>query len=325
MSKTLPFEFKTAERKQCKASILIEGLTGSGKSGLALCLAKALASDYNKVFAVDTENDSLPLFAGIKSTMGETFDNFKILNFKPDVGYKPTNYLACREMAIEEGAEVVIFDSISHAWQYNGGILDILNKVKASSARYERDSYAAWGAPEVTTEKLKIFELIRTPNCHMISTVRVKEKMDYGTDKDGKTTLVSLGEQEIMQADLKYEPDLVLHMLQAGCVNAKGITYPKAKVIKSRYTILEKDEIYEFTPSLCTQIAKYLSEGTSPEELLEEQRQEYIKTLTEILKSSKPKQNIWKILLKEAGYEGKKLAELPLPVIKENFIKLTVD
>ena len=77
MSQNPVFSFHKAERKQCKASILIEGLTGSGKSGLALVLGKALAGDYKKVFAIDTENGSLPLFSGLNSSSGGKFEDFR--------------------------------------------------------------------------------------------------------------------------------------------------------------------------------------------------------------------------------------------------------
>ena len=58
--------FRDATRQQAKASILIEGLSGRGKSGLALMLAYALAGkDWTKVYAIDTENRSLDLFEGL--------------------------------------------------------------------------------------------------------------------------------------------------------------------------------------------------------------------------------------------------------------------
>ena len=117
MSQNPVFNFRKAERKQCKASILIEGLTGSGKSGLALILGQALAGDFEKVFAIDTENNSLPLFSGINSSSGGKFENFQIGNLTPELGYKPSHYLMFREEAVKAGASVVILDSISHAWR----------------------------------------------------------------------------------------------------------------------------------------------------------------------------------------------------------------
>ena len=45
------FQFEEAERVQLKASIMIEGLSGEGKTGLALMLAYYLADEkWDKVF-----------------------------------------------------------------------------------------------------------------------------------------------------------------------------------------------------------------------------------------------------------------------------------
>lgn len=321
------FGFKTAERKQCKASILIEGLTGTGKSGLALCLAYALAGqDFTKVFDIDTENGSIPLFTDLEATSGIPFKDFQIAEFTPDIGYKPSNYLMFREAAVDAGAKVVINDSISHAWSYKGGVLDLLNDAKKNNSRYQKDNYAAWGDDVVAQEKLKIFDLLRDHRVHVISTVRVKEKMEYQAGANGKAELVSLGEQEIMQSDVKYEPDLVLHMIKAGSTGSKGVVFPQAKVIKSRYAILEKDQIYDFTPQLCEQIRAYLEEGASPEDLLKEQHTEYCKAVNAYLKGNATKQTLWKALIQNEGFaEDTKTADMPLDVLKKLYIQLTVD
>lgn len=171
------FSFSKVKRVQCKASILIEGLSGTGKSGLALILAKALSpSGWNGVYDIDTENGSIKLYEGTDCSSGGLFENFNIADFTPDIGYKPTNYKAFQEAAIEAGAETVINDSISHAWSYKGGVLDIIAEKKKNNTRYQKDSYAAWGDDEVVAEKQQLMELLRSSKCHMISTVRVKEK-----------------------------------------------------------------------------------------------------------------------------------------------------
>lgn len=315
------FKFETVTRQQCKASILIEGLSGRGKSGLALVLARALASDWDKVYAIDTENKSLKLYDGLPCSSGGKFEGFKVGDFTPEIGFKPTNYVAFREAAIEAGAEVLIQDSITHAWSYSGGILDMVANLKKSNARYQKDSYAAWGDDTIVKEKQLLNEMFRDHRCHVISTVRVKEKMEYDKDANGKTVLVSLGEQEIMQNDVKYEPDLVLHMIEPGTKNKA----PKAKVIKSRYAILEVDEVYEFTAELCAQLKAYLDEGTSPEVLLEQQRQEYIEGMKTFLDTHPNAVPLWKQLKKDKGYEDTKLADIPLDVIKDLFVTLTID
>lgn len=319
MSQNPVFNFRKAERKQCKASILIEGLTGSGKSGLALILGQALAGDFEKVFAIDTENNSLPLFSGINSSSGGKFENFQIGNLTPELGYKPSHYLMFREEAVKAGASVVILDSISHAWQYKGGILDILSEVKATSNN--RNEYAAWGDPRVVKEKGLLFELLRDNRVHCISTVRVKEKMEIGVNEQGKTTVQSLGEQQIMQADIKYEPDLVLHMEEAGTAT----TPPRATVVKSRYAMFTKGESYIFTKELCEQLRQYLEEGTSPEAIAETQHKEYEDAVKAYLKEHPNKKTLWGMIIDELNYRNTKVKDLPLSPLKKAYIKLTID
>ena len=312
------FKFEDAERKQCKASIMIEGLSGEGKSGLALMLGYYLANEnWEKVFAIDTENKSLDLFSGIPFTTGTPVGKFKVGQLTEDIGYKPTNYLAFRRAAIDAGAEAVIEDSISHAWQYKGGVLDMVTAVAGKSAK--SDKYAAWRDEEVNSEKNNLLELIRDMHVHVITTVRVKEKFEY-VEEEGKKKLTSLGEQQIQQGDLKYEPDLVLHMVSPG----KGTEiYPMAEVIKSRYAIFTKGEIYEFTPERCRQLHAYLAEGVDPAKILEEQRQEYILAITEHLDAHPSKVAIWKVMKQDAGYDSTELKDLPLEGIKKLYLQLT--
>lgn len=320
------FSFETVTREQSKASILIEGLSGKGKSGLALLLGYFLSGeDWETVFDIDTENNSIQLFEGLNSSGGMKYENFKVGKFTPDLKYKPTNYEAFKEAAIQAGAKVVINDSISHAWSYEGGILDMIAALKKTNQRYQKDSYAAWGDDSIVEEKTKLYQLFRDHRCHVISTVRVKEKMEYDKDANGKTILTSLGEQQIMQADVKYEPDLVLHMLEPGKNVGTEIKHPKARVVKSRYAILEEGEIYEFTPTLCKQIAEYLEKGTSPEEILERQRKEYANGIKEYLDTHQSQVQIWNILKQEANVGDLKLEEIPLNIIKNLFIRLTLD
>lgn len=318
------FKFEEAKRVACKASIMIEGLTGKGKSGLALALGYVLSgNDWAKVFDIDTENKSARLFRDIGCSTGTTYGPFKVGELTPDVGFKPTNYIAYREEAIKLGASVVIEDSISHAWQYKGGILDMVADLKKTNQRYQKDAYAAWGDDEVVKEKNELLQLIRDPRVHIITTVRVKEKMEYIYDEQKKSNVLqSLGEQQLQQADLKYEPDLVLHMLRPGKNRGGQIIHPKVKVIKSRYAIFDEGAEYDMTPELMLQLKQYLEEGVSPEELLEKQRLDYVQAVKEHLDAKPGAKPIWDVLKKDVGHEKTKLADMPLDVLKSLFIKL---
>ena len=313
------FTFQKVTREKAKASIQIQGLSGRGKTGLALLIAHALTGDWKKVFAVDTENRSMNLYEGLKDPSGKAYSDFQIGYLTPDIGYKPSNYLAFRNAALELGAEAVIFDSVSHAWQYKGGVLDMVSQAKTKNTRYQKDSYAAWGDEDVVKEKNELLELIRDDKVHMITTVRVKEKMEYDKDENGKTVLVSLGEQQIQQADLKYEPDLVLEMVQPG----SDSSYPYAKVLKTRYAFLKLGEVYCFNMELLAQLKQYLDEGVDPEVLLEKQRTEYVAAIKNILDSKPNLKAIWDVMKADAGYKDTKLVDLPLNVVKSCYIKLT--
>lgn len=325
MSENPMFKFEEAQRVQCKASIMIEGLPGKGKTGLALLIGYYLSGEnWDKVFHIDTENKSANLFVDIPSSDGKKFGHFKVGQLTSDIGFKPSNFLAFREAAVKAGAEVVIEDSISHAWQYKGGVLDILNDAKAKDSRYAKDSYAAWGDPEVVKEKNELLNLIRDHRTHVITTVRVKEKMEYVPGEDGKMKLQSLGEQQIQQADLKYEPDLVLQMQSPGSNKGSNIKNPIALCTKSRYAIFEEGQEYEFTPELLKQLKEYLEEGVDPDTLLAQQKEEYVTAVTAYLKEHSAAKVVWNELKKQEGYEDTKLADLPLDIIKKLYVKITM-
>ena len=323
--------FTRLKREACKASIMIEGLTGKGKSGLALMLAYGLEGGFaetpvenawDKIFSIDTENRSLNLFIGIPASWGGIFGQFFGAQLTSEDGYAPSNYLYLREAAIKAGADVVISDSITHMWTAKGGVLDVVNEAKNHNPRL--DNYRVWGLPEVTAEKQALIDVIRDHRCHVITTVRVKEKFDmqYNADKQ-KNEVVSIGEQQLQQEGLKYEPDLVLHMEAPG--SGSLMKNPRATVIKSRYAIFTEGETYEFTPQLCEQLRQYLAEGVSIEELLEQQRQDYVAAIKAVLDTNASAKTIWNVLKEDAGVGDTKLTEIPLQTLKHLYSQIIAD
>ena len=321
--------FQKLQRTACKASIMIEGLTGKGKSGLALMLAYGLEGGFKdtpdenaweRVFTIDTENRSLNLFIGIPSSWGGTFGEFYGTQLTSEDGYAPSNYLYLRDAAVKAGAGTVISDSITHMWTAKGGVLDVVNEQKVKNPKM--DNYRVWGLPEVSTEKQALIDVIRDSRCNIITTVRVKEKfeMQFNADKQ-RNEVVSLGEQQLQQEGLKYEPDLVLHMITAGSKTRN----PKVHVVKSRYVIFTEGEDYEITPAICEQLRQYLAEGVSIDELLEQQRQEYVQAITHILDTNTSAKAIWGTLKEDAGYKSTKLSDIPLNALKHLYSQLIAD
>ena len=310
-------KFRKVERQKVKASIMIEGLQGTGKSGLALAFAKVLSSDWSKVYAIDTENQSLDLFDGIKLNTGEAVKDFNKVDLTVDDGFAPSNYMTLREQAIADGAEVIIMDSISHMWNRKGGLLDKVTEAQAAGL----DSYRSWGTDENRKEKELIFDLVRSPKAHIITTVRDKEKFGMEFDETkGRNKVVSLGEQQVQQEGLKYEPDLVLRMISPGAPDG---TAPVAEVLKSRYTILRVGEEYEFTTELLEQIRQYLAEGVDPEVILKAQKEETMKAIKDYC-TTPARKSVWKSLKESAGYDGK-LEDMPIEIMKQLYHQLISD
>lgn len=327
-------KYELTERVACKAAIMIQGLTGDGKSGLALMLGFGLAGGFKpditvaeqkeiwkEVFAIDTENKSLNLFIGLMGSWGTPYQKFYSFQLTEDIGYRPSNYILLRDEAIKHKAKVNISDSITHMWNAKGGVLDMVSEYKRNNPR--ADNYTTWGQQDISEEKQRIVTTMRHKDIHCIVTVRVKEKHDlqFNTDKQ-KNEVVSLGEQQIQQAELKYEPDLVLDMVRAG--NPDG-TSPIVKVLKTRYATFKKGMEYEVTDKLIEQLRIYLEEGVDPEEIFEAQRQDYIGAVTEFLNAHPNAKPIWRVLKKDAGYESTKLNDMPLDAVKSLYIKITTD
>lgn len=309
--------FRKAARQKLKASIMIEGLQGSGKSGLALLIARALTDDWDKIYAIDTENKSLDLFQGIKSNTGESFGVFNKVDLTSEDGFSPSHYLSLREEAIKDGAEVVIMDSISHMWNQKGGLLDLVADAQAEGL----DNYRSWGTATNRKEKQLLVDVIRSDKAHVISTVRIKEKfgLEYNEAK-GRNEVISLGEQQIQQDGLKYEPDLVLRMVSPG--NADG-TNPVVVVLKSRYLIFTKDVEYEVTPLLLQQLRQYLDEGADPEVLLQAQKEDVIEAIKNYC-NNPTRKSVFKSLKESYGYNCK-IDEIPYETLKHIYQRLIED
>lgn len=301
-------DFRKASRQQAKACILIEGLPGGGKSGTALLIAHALAgNDWNKVYCTDTENKSLDLFDGITMSNSNKCAGFNKVDLLPIHGYRPSVYNAIKDSAIKAGGLVMINDSLTHMWQQKGGVLDLVSEAQKKNSKLNQ--WTAWGSPEVLSEKQAIYDVVRDSRIHVISTVRVKEKFEMGTGANGKSELQSLGEQQLMMPDLKYEPDLVLAMVKPGDTL---LNPPEVKVTKSRYAIFTLGNIYRVDDVFLSQLVAYLNEGADPEVLKEQQRIELVASVKELLDTDASKATMFPILKEQQGVKDIPLAELSL-------------
>src|SRR5665811_318110 len=110
------FNFQKATKQRVKARFAIDGPSGSGKTFTALVAATALAEN-GKIAVIDTEHGSASLYSDAFS-----FDVLELDN------YHPNNYIKAIEMAEKQGYDVIVIDSLSHAWEGEGGALDLADE-----------------------------------------------------------------------------------------------------------------------------------------------------------------------------------------------------
>ena len=313
-----PIQFKKASRKQAKASIAIQGLSGTGKSGTALLLGYYLAKkDWSKVAAVDSENKSLSLYVDNILHNGLRVEPFLVGELSPDTGFKPSVFQQYRNKAIEMGCLSYIEDSMSHMWQYKGGVLDMVSQAEAST----KNKYTVWGLPDIVLEKNIILDLIRSQYIHTINTWRVKEKMAISTDVQGRTTMEKLGELPQMVPGISFEPDLVIVMQSPGSSDKP----PVFTIDKSRYAIFEKGQSYILNQTIIDQLVKYLDEGIDPESLLDQQRQDFINAITAVLDESPSAKAIWPVLKENAKLGKIALKDMDLKTVRLLYSQLVSD
>lgn len=188
------FQFTKATKKQVKARIAIDGPSGSGKTYTSLIAAKALAGN-GRIAVIDTERGSASLYS-------DKFD-FDVLELNPP--YSPNVYQGAIKAAENGGYSVIVIDSLSHAWEGEGGALDMADD--ATKRQKTPNSYTAWR--EVTPVHRAMVDAILQSKCHVIVTMR--SKMEYVQEKDanGRTVINKVGMAPIQRSGMEYEFTIV--------------------------------------------------------------------------------------------------------------------
>jgi hypothetical protein len=183
--------FRKAVKSAAKIKIGICGAAGSGKTYSSLLLAKGLGE---RIAVIDTENNSASLYADVVE-----FDTCVIT-----APYEISKYIAAISEAEKAGYDVIIIDSLTHAWAGEGGLLDKQGKIADSG---KGNSYTAWRT--ITPEHNRLVEKILSCKTHVIATMR--SKMEYSQEKDdkGRSVIKKIGLAPIQREGMDYEFTLV--------------------------------------------------------------------------------------------------------------------
>lgn len=231
-------------RKKAKLRLALTGVSGAGKTLSALYIAYGITGDWDKIVLIDTEHERARFYAD-REDLGT--GSFYYAPFSPP--YSPERY----KQLVYEAAEtvgtdgVVIIDSLSHAWNNEGGVLDIKDKI---AERPGKNSYTAWN--EAGRFQNDLINTILAVDCHTIVTMR--SKMDYVMQQNdrGKMEPVKIGLAPVQRDDTEYEFDIVLDIARNHIATASKDT-----------TFLDKfGQI--ITPGLGQQLKQWLDNGIDP-------------------------------------------------------------
>ena len=187
-------EFKKAVKYEAQLRMAIAGPSGSGKTWTSL----AIAQHFGKVALVDTEHGSASKYADIY--------DFDTLILTPP--FHPDKYMEAIANACAGGYDVVILDSLSHAWNGPGGLLEIVDGIAARMRT--PNTFAAW--KDATPIQNRLVQALTGPAIHVIAAMRSKQGYVSEKDEGGKTVIRKVGMEAIQRAGLEYEFDVFAEM-----------------------------------------------------------------------------------------------------------------
>lgn len=174
--------FKKATKSSIKIRMAISGASGSGKTYSALSIASHLGE---KIALIDTEHGSANRYADIFN-----FDSCELTN------HHPAQYINAINTAEQDGYDVIIIDSLSHAW---------FAELELAGKKFD-------GWKDVRPLEKKLIDAMLSSSAHIIGTMRSKTEWimeEYkASDNKMKSKPVKIGTSPVQSSGIEYEFDI---------------------------------------------------------------------------------------------------------------------
>jgi hypothetical protein len=201
-------EIREARKEDRYLRMVLDGISGSGKTFTALTIGSALAKKMGgDICVVDSEGGSSADYANLFQ--------FKVARFGPP--YTPERYIAAMQEIQKAGFALAIIDSFSHLWSGAGGELEMVDSMD------ERDKFSK-GWRKVTPKHNKVLTEILNIEMGIIGTLRTKTEYVIEKDDRGKNIPRKLGTKPVMRDQFEYEFQL------AGSMYSSNMTITKSRM-----------------------------------------------------------------------------------------------
>lgn len=184
--------FQAASRKRQKLRLALYGVSGSGKTLSALRLAKGIAGPKGHIAVIDTEHGSSELYADRM--------NFDVVQLDSDKSVD--RYIEAMYAAVQAGYQVLVIDSISHAWR------EILELADSSARNGNR--FSGWA--KATPKQKQFIQFILASPIHIIATMRADTAWELDTNDKGKKEPRKIGLKPEQGKGIDYEFTMVIRV-----------------------------------------------------------------------------------------------------------------
>lgn len=196
------FEANDAKREHVPLLIGLTGPSGGGKTYSALRLATGIQQvTGGDIYFIDTESRRALHYA----------DSFKFKHVPFEAPFGSLDYLAALKFCVDQGAKVVIVDSMSHEHEGPGGMVDLHDQLvdqRAGNdfAKRERVKMLCWSEPK--QKRRQLINGILQLNANFIFCFRAKNTSKPVKGANGKTEVEALGFMPIAGEEFVYEQTL---------------------------------------------------------------------------------------------------------------------
>lgn len=217
----MSFEVKKAKRQRRPLKINLEGVSGSGKTFTALRMAFAMrrAGIGTRIVVADSENESAGLYDGV-TIDGETW-SFDVCPI-PQEKQNPAGYTEVYEFLTDQGFDIVIGDSLTHAWY---GAQELVDRYAAAN---RNDKFGGWA--KVTPQQRQMLATLTDGRAHLVATMRVKSEYERVPDeRTGKEKIKKVGTKTDQREGAEYEFDVVARLDHGAVPTDHVITIEKVR------------------------------------------------------------------------------------------------